>query len=304
MTEAVGYSTPLTAMTVADRQLVEAFTTYQTSRAFSPNTLNRRRLSLTRFAAHMAPASITTATAADIDDWTAKLRSARTRHAYRSDLSVFFRWALRRGLVEHNPMLDTDGVRVPKSLPKPAKAEAITAAFTVASAELQLALLLGALAGLRISEVVALDANNVHLDADPPVLIVRDGKWGKDRIVPLHPRLIPMLRGQPGWFFPNGRGGHVSTATISYMLKRTLERNGITPRFTMHSLRHYFGSEAAKWSGGNLILVASLMGHENTNTTMGYIGWSPNDGAEVVAKITGGAAADELAARRRRSGVA
>ena len=55
MTEAVGYSAPLTAMIITDRQLVEAFTTYQTSRAFSPNTVNRRRLSLTRFASHMAP---------------------------------------------------------------------------------------------------------------------------------------------------------------------------------------------------------------------------------------------------------
>ena len=132
MTEATGYSAPLTAMTAADRQLVEAFTTYQTSRAFSPNTVNRRRLSLCRFATHMAPASITAATPADIDDWTAKLRSPATKHAYRSDLSTFFRWAARRGLVDHNPVLGTDSVRRPKALPKPAKAESITAAFTVA----------------------------------------------------------------------------------------------------------------------------------------------------------------------------
>lgn len=288
----------------SDAELVEAFTTYQQSRAFSNNTLQRRRLSLGRFAAHMAPAPITAASAADIDDWVAKLRSARTRHAYRSDLSVFFRWALRRGLVEHNPVLNTDSVRVPKALPKPAKAEWITAAFTVAPAHLQLALLLGALAGLRISEVAALDANNVHLDADPPVLVVRDGKWGKDRVVPLHPRLSPMLRGQTGWIFPNGHAGHVRPAALHEALQRLLERNGI-PRFTFHQLRHYFGSEAARWSGGNVVLVASLMGHGNTDTTMGYIGWSPTEGAEVVAKITGGDRQDDLSARRnRRAGMA
>lgn len=296
MTEAVGYSSPLTAMTDADRQLAETFTTYQMSRAFSPSTVNRRRLSLNRFATHMAPASITTATAADIDEFTAKQRAAATANAYRSDLSVFFRWAVRRGLVANNPVLGTDSVRRPKALPKPAKAEWITATFTVASAELQLALLLGALAGLRISEVVALDANNVHLDAEPPVLVVRDGKWGKDRIVPLHPRLIPMLRGQSGWFFPNGQGGHIKPAAIHNMLQHLLVRNGI-PRFTFHALRHYFGSEAARWSGGNVVLVAALMGHENTNTTMGYIGWAPTEGAEVVAKITGGGE-DELTRRR------
>lgn len=292
-----GYSHPLNGVLPADAALIEAFTLYQQSRAFSHNTLNRRRLSLDRFARHMAPVSITAATPADIDDWTAKLRSSATKHAYRSDLSTLFRWAVRRGLVENNPVLGTDSVRRPKALPKPAKPEWITAAFTVASADLQLALMLGALAGLRISEIAALDSNNVQLDADPPTLVVRDGKWGKDRIVPLHPRLIPMLRGQSGWIFPNGQGGHVLPATLSYRLKRLLERNGI-PRFTMHQLRHYFGTEAARWSSGNIVLVASLMGHEDTNTTMGYVGWSPTEGAEVVAKITGGGE-DELTRRRQ-----
>jgi len=106
--------------------------------------------------------------------------SPATKHGYRSDLSVFFRWAVRRGLVAHNPELGTDSVRRPKALPKPAKAEATTAACTVAPADVQLALLLGALAGLRIGEIARLDANNVHLDAEPPVLVVREGKWGKD----------------------------------------------------------------------------------------------------------------------------
>ncbi len=152
----------------------------------------------------------------------------------------------------------------------------------------------------RISEIGALDANNVHLDAEPPVLVVRDGKWGKDRIVPLHPRLIPMLRGQSGWFFPNGQGGHLKPGAIHNALQFLLVRNGI-PRFTFHALRHYFGSEAARWSGGNVVLVAALMGHENTNTTMGYIGWAPTEGAEVVAKITGSSVEDELGARRRRA---
>jgi len=163
----------------------------------------------------------------------------------------------------------------------------------------QLALLLGALAGLRISEIAALDAANVHLDADPPVLIVRDGT-GKDRIVPLHPSLIPMLRGQSGWFFPNGQGGHLRPQSLAMAIRRVLERAEI-PRFTPHQLRHFFGTEAARWSGGNVVLVSQLMGHENTNTTMRYIGWTPTEGAEVVAKITSSRVDDELAARRHRA---
>jgi len=107
-----------------------------------------------------------------------------------------------------------------------------------------------------------------------------------------------MLRGQSGWFFPNGHGGHLRPQSLAMRIRKVLERAGI-PRFTPHQLRHYFGSEAARWSGGNIILVSQLMGHENTNTTMGYIGWTPTEGAEVVAKITGSSVEDELAARRR-----
>jgi len=46
-----------------------------------------------------------------------------------------------------------------------------------------------------------------------------------------------------------------------------------------------------------------MMGHSDPVTTMNYIGWTPEDGAEVVSKL-GGGRADELATRRKGAGSA
>lgn len=284
-----------------DAELVAGFTTMQQARSLSPATIRRRRSSLAVFARYMTPASITTATVDDVEEFLSGMHSARTRHSYRSDLKMFFRWAHRRGIVAGNPVDLTDSVRAPKTVPRPASAETIAAAYMAANGPVQLAIMLGALAGLRVGEIVNVHADDVRLDLDPAVLLVRQGKGGKDRIVPIHPTLVPHLRGRTGWLFPSPtRSTHILADSLSRAMQQALTINGV--RVTAHQLRHAFGSEAARWSNGNLVLVGKLMGHESPTTTMGYVGWNPEEGAEVVAKITTAGFDDELAKRRGRRG--
>jgi integrase len=257
----------------------------------------------------MAPRSITTVKVADVDHWLARLKTPGTKSAYYRDLVAFFKWAHRRELVVANPMVSTDAPRKPRHLPKPARVEVIATAVAMADGRTQLMILLGALAGLRVSEIAALSTEDIFLDNEPPVLMVRDGKGGKDRVVPLHPTLVSRLRGVSyGWLFPSPspKFEHVRPETVGMLVGDALTAASEGGnRITAHQLRHYFGSEAAKWARGNVILVGGLMGHATMDTTMGYVAWQPTDGAEVVARIGTGArpdVPDELAAARRTAG--
>lgn len=287
---------------LSDQELIDAFLTYQTGRSFSAETIRRRRYSLMRFARSLAPLGLRQAKPADIDDFLTKLNTPRTRHAYRSDLAVFYAWSVRRDLLVENPVVKTDTVRVPRSVPRPAPAEVIAEALRISTGTVQLAILLGALAGLRVGEMVALQTDDLFLDKDPPVLVVRGGKGGKDRIVPIHPTLQDRLRHLPrGWLFKGVTMAKPLQATsLGVQVTKALNTAaGSRQRYTTHTLRHHFGTAAAQWSDGNVVLVGQLMGHANPNTTMGYIGWNPTAGAEVVSRIVvPGAEDDELAARR------
>ena len=224
--------------------------------------------------------------------------TATTRKAYRSDLSSFYRWGCRRNLIESNPMLMIDPIKVPRSMPKPATAEAIATAMIISDVDTQTMILLGALAGLRVAEIAALTNSDLHLDAEPPVIHVRNGKGKRDRIVPIHPTLLAHLRLRTSWLY-RPRGRRYTANRVSRRLQKVLSTDG--RRVTAHQLRHYFGTEAARWSRGNVVLVGQLMGHEHTQTTMGYIGWSPTEGYEVVSKIVTSGVDDEFTQRRLRS---
>ena len=280
---------------MTDEELLEAFELYQRNRAFSEDTIRRRRSSLGRFQRFVAPARMEAATLDLVEEWLSDLSKPRTRHAYKSDLASFFKWAHRRGLVERNPTALLDPIRVPRTIPKPAPPEIIARAIATSDGDTQVMILLGALAGLRRAEIANLQRADIYLDGEPPVIHVRDGKGGKDRVVPIHPTLMTHLRRQACWIYRARHGGY-SRDAVGLRLGRALTFDGVT--ITAHSLRHYFGTEASRWSGGNVILVGQLMGHDSPNTTLGYIKWSPTEGADVVNKIVTAGVDDEFTQRR------
>jgi integrase len=254
---------------------VVAFRQYERVRGLSRKTIERRDVSLKGFAASITPMRLLDATNYLVDDWLGTFRSAATRRAYRSDLMAFFTWAAKRDLCI-NPVLKTDPIRVPKLLPRPVPADYLTSILSAATPDVRLMIALAAYAGLRCCEIAAIDASDVDLSQQSPVLAVRCGKGSKDRIVPVHPDLAVMLRGlRPGPIVG------VSAQTVGFKVARHLRSLGIEA--TAHKLRHTFGTELARVTEGNVVLVASLLGHENISTSMAYIGWSGGPGAAAVA---------------------
>jgi len=134
--------------------------------------------------------------------------------------------------------------------------------------EAVLFVLLGAHAGLRISEALALEWKDIDLEGG--TLIVRAGKGGKRRSVPLSNSLTRSLRATRLINPPKPL-----ELTLSTLRRRMLEACALAgvSYLGYHALRHSAGTRLYKESG-DLETVARLLGHSSLETTRIYAKWS------------------------------
>lgn len=270
--------------------LIDRFCAHLRYRNLSPATIRRRRDCLGLFQRFIDPTPLERARAVDIEDFLATRRAPRTKHGYRSDLRVFYSWLVAKEVIDKSPASGIASVRVPKALPRPISVEDAMGALTFGSLRIRRMVGLAFFAGLRCKEISELHAEDIWTHLPQPVLVVRNGKGAKDRAVPMHPELVSLLRGLPtsGLVFPGRSGAPFHRDTVSKAINAHLRVAGIDG--TAHQLRHSFGTELARVTGGNLVMVATFMGHESTNTTMGYVKLAAVGGAEAVGAMYGDAA--------------
>ena len=174
--------------------------------------------------------------------------------------------------------LDIPMAKVPKRLPQILTRDEV-ARLIDAGATLRARTLLAATyaAGLRVSEVCALQLADIESAADRMCLKVRQGKGAQDRYTLLSPRLIEALRRywrecRPRtWLFPNASGSapiDVSTAQRIYCAAR--DAAGIAREGGIHTLRHAFATHLIE-AGVGLHTVQRLLGHGHISTTMRYL---------------------------------
>jgi integrase/recombinase XerD len=141
----------------------------------------------------------------------------------------------------------------------------------------RLLLALFAYAGLRRSELLALDWDDVDLARR--LVRVRRAKGGRQRVVPLHPALIPLFvdyltvrspLANPA-LFVGVQGRRLSQTIMSATFRRYARAAGVTERkrVTPHTLRHVFASELLR-SGANLRQIQELLGHKHLDSTQRY----------------------------------
>lgn len=257
------------AMSHTDQQLIAGYTAHQHVRGFAARTIERRTWSLNLFA---DTGQLAGQTAAAVEMFLARWPSPQSRQSVRSDLHQFYKWAIARELLHRDPTIHVDSPRVPRREASPLTPADLQRAIAAARGDVLRAIMLGAYAGLRCSEIAALDASDVlH---DQRLLVVRCGKGGRGGIVPLAPELAAVL--------PHGRGPvvvYANRGSVSTAIRRLFRSIGITNR--PHDLRHSFGTAAAQRANGNMVLVASLMRHSSISTTQRYMRWSPA-GAAIV----------------------
>jgi integrase len=141
-------------------------------------------------------------------------------------------------------------------------------------------------AGLRCAEIAALRGEDVWRTGDRTAVVVRHGKGGKDRVVPMAAELAAILRDAPthGPLFPGRGGDPVHARAVSSRLRRHLLRCGVDA--TAHQLRHTFATTFAQRSP-DLYLLMRLMGHSSPSTTIGYIQLAAGQGRDVIDGLYG-----------------
>lgn len=221
----------------------------------------------------------------DLEEFLSTKPAARTRHAYRSDLRTFYAWAVKRDVLTVDPAAGLDSVKVPKALPRPLGDEARSLLLHGDRVTRQM-VALGLFAGLRCAEIAGLCGEDVWMHGDECTIVVRDGKGGKDRSIPMSSELREVLGkvSSSGPLFPGKNGRRtVTPGTVSARIRRHLARAGIDA--TPHQLRHTFGTAVARRSGGDVVLTATWMGHGSTDTTMGYIRLTAGRGREFIEDL-------------------
>ena len=133
--------------------------------------------------------------------------------------------------------------------------------------------------GMRRSEVTRLRLEDI--DSERMMVHIRKGKGGKDRDVPLCPKLLETLREywrwkKPApWLFPRGIGprgetGHITSKTVWYACSEAARYADLHKRVTPHMLRHSFATPLLE-SGTDLPTIQVLLGHHDLDATSIYL---------------------------------
>jgi integrase/recombinase XerD len=127
--------------------------------------------------------------------------------------------------------------------------------------------------GLRRSELLNLKLTDIL--SDRGLLLIRQAKGKKDRVVPLSMKLLTSLREYytryrpKTYLFEGQEGGQYSEASLAKVLKLALERTGIKKPVTLHWLRHSYATHLLE-SGTDLRYIQELLGHNSSRTTEIY----------------------------------
>lgn len=128
--------------------------------------------------------------------------------------------------------------------------------------------------GLRRSELLYLKFDSI--DSKRGLLIIKNAKGKKDRVVPISEKIIEMLRTYykmyrpKEWLFEGQyAGGQYSEASLQKVLKNALVIAKIKKPVTLHWLRHSYATHLLD-GGTDLRFIQELLGHKSSKTTEIY----------------------------------
>lgn len=128
--------------------------------------------------------------------------------------------------------------------------------------------------GLRRGELINLQPSDIQSQRN--ILMIRQAKGRKDRIVPIPAFLVEQLRQYYKYYKPKkylfeGQtpGEMYSSRSLQLVMKNACRIAGIRKPVTLHWLRHSYATHLLE-RGTDVRFIQELLGHQNTKTTMIY----------------------------------
>ena len=284
---------PLAPAEIAQR--IEGFLDYMTvERGVSPNTVAAYRADLTQMREFLESRADETTTWGDVDDGAVseyvlhlseRGYSGSSRARKIACAKSFFSFLLEEGAVDRDPTGNVGSPRLGRTLPEVLTEQEATALLDASGGDAPEAKRDHAMmellyaTGMRVSELVSLDLDDVSLDEGYVRCV---GKGSKERLVPVHPVAVEVVEtylkeargrlksgGSGQAVFLNRRGERLTRQGFWTILKRLALKVGIDAKTTPHTLRHTFATHLLR-GGAPLRHVQELLGHSNIATTQIY----------------------------------
>ena len=283
----------MTAEPNALNRLIDRFITYLlVEKGLSKATLESYSRDLLRYAAFLVRCGRPTVSEADtplilkhLIELRAQGLGTRSRARHLVSLRGFYRFLAQENVLSADPSKLIDLPKVQLTLPDVLSVEEVRRLLNAPQSRnpqgIRDAAMLEVLyaAGLRVSELVGLKLQDVHLDAG---FVRVMGKGSKERVVPIgqyaREKLLfylgkgrnLMLKNRTSPFLFIARAGRPITRQGFWkLLRRYAEAAGLAKNITPHSLRHSFATHLLE-GGADLRAVQVMLGHADIATTQIY----------------------------------
>ncbi len=294
---------------------VEGFLHYMSAeRGASKNTIDAYRNDLTRFqefaqqrgenGADPEAFEIDRDLIVDYIGWLNEKQYAKATVARKvAAVKSFCAFLLDRGDLTTNPTASVSSPRAPKPVPKPMTTEQVDALLreplrfdTQESVRDASMLELMYATGMRVTELVSLNLDSIHLSPRPAHVRCL-GKGAKERSLPVYEQAVQaleryldasrpaLLKNRPqAALFVNRRGERLTRQGFWLIFKNYARSAGIDGNVTPHTLRHSYATHLLR-GGASLRAVQELLGHANVSTTQVYTQLADEHLREVYEQV-------------------
>lgn len=203
-----------------------------------------------------------------------------------SSLRAFYRFMVREGRLTANPALEVEPPRYPRKQPKFLTVDEVFALVECpdpvdpVGMRDRAALELSYSCGVRVSELVGLDIEDVDLEQG---LVRVMGKGSKERLVPLGRKAVAAIqaylsvRGNLGGaraagsnaLFLGKRGGRLNDRVFRRSVEEYVNQLALDRGVSPHALRHTFATHMLE-AGADIRAIQELLGHAGLSTTQKY----------------------------------